>query len=72
MKYCDDCKNLHPKEYEQTDKKEDHFCDAYNQILYHFDYHPHILRLSYCIYYISPHLTHRIYQFVISKIKIFI
>lgn len=49
MGYCDECKHLSPKEREQADKGEPHFCDAYDKPLFHNNQHPRIPTPDYCI-----------------------
>jgi len=51
IKYCDDCKNLDPKECEQTPKKEPHMCRYWNVRMFHFDKHPHIECPEDCVGY---------------------
>lgn len=48
MRYCDECKKLNPKEYEQTNKKEPHICIAYGRLLFHRGRHPRIPTPDYC------------------------
>lgn len=44
-----DCPFLQPKEYSQTKRKEQHYCEKFNKRVRHFGYHPHLIRLEECI-----------------------
>lgn len=47
--FCNfDCPYLDPKEDEQTNKKEQHYCKKYKSKLFHFDAHPNIYKLKEC------------------------
>lgn len=47
--YCDNCYWLDPKEHEQTDKKESHWCRLFKQTLKHYCIHPKLARLFECL-----------------------
>jgi hypothetical protein len=47
--FCNDCKYCIPKEYLQTNKKENHMCKLYNVKLFHKDKHPKIFKCSMCM-----------------------
>lgn len=49
MKYCGMCPYLKPKEYEQTEEKENHICTKYNKRVLHAGHHPRLLRLNICL-----------------------
>jgi hypothetical protein len=46
--YCHDCHFLEPKEKDQTDKKESHFCHLLGVRLKHEGHHPHIPKHPMC------------------------
>jgi len=46
--YCGECEHLSPKESEQTQDKEAHFCKKYKQRLFHLGRHPKIVRAVRC------------------------
>lgn len=45
---CNNCRHLSPKESEQTDKKEPHFCDYFKMRRHHFATHKKILSPGDC------------------------
>ena len=47
-KFCHDCHFLDPKEADQTDKKEPHFCNLLGVTLKHDGHHPHIPKHPMC------------------------
>lgn len=65
VKYCDGCLWLAPTEENQTPKKEHHICGFYNRIVYHKQFHPKIVRLSYCTGYTIKLET--IYENILEK-----
>lgn len=46
--YCDYCIWLRPKEHEQTNKKQPHFCHNGFGRIFHGDKHPHLPRPAKC------------------------
>jgi len=47
--FCkENCEYLKPTEYEQTKQKEPHWCSKYNKRIFHYDYHPQLVRIKGC------------------------
>ena len=46
--YCDNCKFLNPKEYEQPKAKEPHMCLLYDRPVFHYGEHPRLPKPDYC------------------------
>jgi len=43
-----ECPFLKPCEYDQSDKKEPHWCEKYDKQVKHYGYHPNLVKLEEC------------------------
>lgn len=51
MKYCDDCEFLKPKEKDQVDKSNNHYCTVLQIMIFHYWLHPRLPRPLGCQHY---------------------